>query len=37
MTHFLTATSATVLVYAVVTRGSLAVARGLELIARRPR
>jgi hypothetical protein len=37
MTHFMTALSATVVMYATVTRGGLAVARGIELIVRKAR
>jgi hypothetical protein len=37
MTHFLTSASAALVMYVVVTRGSLAVARSLEFITRKPR
>ncbi len=35
MTHLLNALCGTVLVYATITRGGLAVARGFEYLARR--
>ncbi len=37
MAHFVTALSATVVMYATVTRGGLAVARGIEFVVRRAR
>jgi len=37
MTHLATALSATILFYTAVTRGALAVARGLEYVTRKAR